>query len=83
MEYPDSYELSVEGCRQIFARDNDHQGAVLGMAASLSKFAKGKTRQNRNEPITAKMTHGTGRRDCFAISCCVLRILLEADINNI
>ena len=28
--------------------------AVLGMAASLSKFAKEKTRQNRNEPETAK-----------------------------
>ena len=57
--------------------------AVLGMAASLSNFAKEKTRQNRNEPVTAKMTHGTGRRDRFAISSCVLRILLEADINNI
>jgi hypothetical protein len=35
------------------------------MAPSLSKFAKEKTRQNRNEPETVKMTHGQGEEKVF------------------
>ena len=47
----------AEGCCHNFP---EIVVAVLGMVAGLSDFAKGKTRQNRNEPGTAKMTHGQG-----------------------
>jgi hypothetical protein len=35
------------------------------MAAGLSNFAKEKTRQNRNEPETAKMAHRQGEEKSF------------------
>ena len=53
-EYPDRYSYLWKAAAIISTEICE---AVLGMAAGLSNFAKEKTRQNRNEPETAKMTH--------------------------
>ena len=46
-EYPDRYGYLWKAAAIISTKICE---AVLGMAASLSNFAKEKTRQNRNEP---------------------------------
>ena len=62
VEYPDRYSYLWKAAAIISTEICE---AVLGMAASLSNFAKEKTRQNHNEPETAKMTHGQDEEKFF------------------
>jgi hypothetical protein len=79
-EYPDRYGYLWKAAAIISTEICE---AVLGMAASLSNFAKEKTRQNRNEPETAKMTHGQDEEKFFPSHIRYYAFYNKTNINNI